>query len=321
MLDLLALTTEPATTPSRFFRLHAYEPLFATEGVCYRIVGLSDGLLARWFTLLRLPQAKTLLLQKKLIRPFELDFLRKRYSRIVYDFDDAIYLSKKGSKRFKHILRSSDQVVAGNRCLAAAAAAFQEKVTVIPTGVDLVRFVPTSMTIEKPSIVGWIGSYHNLKNLYPLLPVFQEVRDSCRHTEFRYICDHPDNRLNSAGWTYIKWSRKEEAAMLSELHIGLMPLQDTEYNRGKCGFKAIQYMAIGAPPIASPVGFNCELIKHGVNGLLPMTPAAWGEALQTLLADPDYYRAMRIKAIERAKDFDLSKLFVSLKPLLFPPTA
>jgi glycosyltransferase involved in cell wall biosynthesis len=90
----------------------------------------------------------------------------------------------------------------------------------------------------------------------------------------------------------VRWTEDTEVASIASLDIGIMPLVDGPFERGKCGYKLIQYMACGLPVVASPVGVNCQIVEHGVNGLLAETPEQWAQALRTLLADPDLRHRM-----------------------------
>lgn len=317
MPRLLTLTFDKPSMPSRKFRVEAFGPFFTGDGVTSTIKGLPDGWFARRLRLLALPAAQTLLLQKKLLPQGEFDLLRKKYPRIVYDFDDAVYLNPKAAARFEHIVRRADCVIAGNRVLAEAARAFQKAVVLLPTGLDLERYRPATPGNRETRVVGWIGSRHNTDNLHPLSTPLSGLGKRLGF-ELRYVSNAPDPVLDRDGWRYLPWSAETEVGDLAAFDAGLMPLADTDYNRGKCGFKIIQYMAMGVPPVASPVGFNRELIIHRTNGLLATGPGEWEKALETLFADQDLYRAMRRNALERAKDFDLKKLYPILKSALFP---
>jgi glycosyltransferase involved in cell wall biosynthesis len=296
--------------------VHAFEPYWKQAGLSYEIEGLSDGLLPRWMTLLLLPRAKTVLLQKKLIRPSEFNRLKARAEKVIYDFDDAVYLNPKVRNRFEHIVRNSDAVFAGNRVLAEAAWPYNRNTVIVPTGLNLDYYRPIPGEKGDSPVIGWIGTRHNLKNLYGLSSVLKKMRG--RGTRFRlhYICDGPDPLLNADGWQHVPWSEGSERDSLAGLDIGLMPLTDNEYNRGKCGFKILQYMAMGIPAVASPVGFNQELITHGRDGFLCKDPSEWEKCLQTLIADQGKYGAVRKSALERVKDFDLQRIFTLIRPHL-----
>jgi len=312
MLDLVFITDDDPDTPSRRFRVEAFLPLLGNAGMSCKIIGLPDAFLQRIICLLGVPESRTIVIQKKLLRSFEMRLLRRKSSRLIYDFDDAVYLSRKGSRRFVRILQEVDQVFAGNDVLMSSAVQINNNTLCVPTGIDLDRYRPVKKECGSPLRIGWIGSKGNLKNLHlltnPLLSLKKDFAFS-----LQYICDSSDRSLEQGGWEYIPWSSGSEVEVLSCLDIGVMPLEDTEYNRGKCGFKIVQYMAMGIPPVASPVGVNEALIKNGVNGFLARTQEEWKKALSILLSD----RAARVRMAEsarmRARDFSCSVIFENIR--------
>jgi glycosyltransferase involved in cell wall biosynthesis len=137
------------------------------------------------------------------------------------------------------------------------------------------------------------------------------IRNLRRKYDFttRYVCDGPGEKLNSLAWEYVPWSEKNEVADLTSFDIGVMPLADTPENRGKCGFKALQYMAMGIPPVVSPVGFNSELITAERDGFLPDTPESWEGCLERLLRDREKHGELAVNARKRAEDFSIRRIF------------
>jgi len=312
MLDLVFITDDDPDTPSRRFRMEAFLPLLENAGMSCKVIGLPDALLQRIICLLGVPEAKTIVIQKKLLRSFEMRLLKKKSSKLIYDFDDAVYLSRKGSRRFVRILQEVDQVFAGNDVLASKALQINKNTLCVPTGIDLERFRPAKGENHSPLRIGWIGSKGNLKNLHlltiPLLNLKMDLAFS-----LRYICDSRDRSLEQEGWEYVPWSRNSEVEALSCLDIGVMPLADNEYNKGKCGFKIVQYMAMGIPPVASPVGVNEAFIKNGVNGLLARTDEDWEKALSLLLSDSAERVRMGEYARMHARDFSCSLIFENIR--------
>jgi glycosyltransferase involved in cell wall biosynthesis len=215
---------------------------------------------------------------------------------VVFDFDDAIFLpAVSEANRFigalKHpgktasIIRHSDHVIAGNEYLAAYARRFNPAVTMIPTCVDTERYAPRSGSHDGVRVVGWIGSPTTALYLRQLLPVLQRVRQ-----------DHPFVlRVSGAGEPIEapgidvdnqRWALEREVTLFNTCDVGVYPLTDDEWSKGKCGFKAIEFMACGVPVVAAAVGVNREIIEDGVNGFLASTEDEWVDKLGRLLSDP-----------------------------------
>jgi glycosyltransferase involved in cell wall biosynthesis len=215
---------------------------------------------------------------------------------IVYDFDDAIFLPNvseankafaflKNPGRIASILRRSREVIAGNEYLAAYARNYHSSVTVIPTAVDTRRFAPRTVPrADGELVVGWIGSPTTYPYLEALAEVLREV--AARH---RFIL-----RVSGAGRPVrmpgvnvqeVPWTLADEVTLFNTCDVGVYPLTDDEWSKGKCGFKAIQCMSCGVPVVAAAVGVNRDIIVDGVNSFLAATPDEWVEKLGRLLAD------------------------------------
>ena len=226
-----------------------------------------------------------------------------RGRRSVFDFDDAIFLDFGGRRKLAAIVGIADQVIAGNRYLAEVAGAPQ-KTTVIPTVVDTDRFrlVPTRDRRGGDVVIGWTGLAGN----YPqLLTARDAIARTLQRTGARLLLISnapPPRELTSLRMEYRPWRQETEVEDLAEIDVGLMPLPDTPFTRGKCAYKLIQYMALGRPGVASPVGANREVVTDGVDGFLPATPAAWEETLVALIADPDLRRRVGLAARARVEE-------------------
>jgi glycosyltransferase involved in cell wall biosynthesis len=224
--------------------------------------------------------------------------IAKRGIPIVYDFDDAIFLPSvseanrvisflKHPGRVATILRHSRRVVVGNEFLAGYARRHNAAVTVIPTAVDTTRFVPrTDRTLapgQKP-VVGWVGSPTTFAYLEALADVLREV--STRHP-FTLMVSGAGRPVRFPGVDVqeVSWSMRDEVTLFNRCDIGVYPLTDDEWSKGKCGFKAIQCMACGVPVVAAAVGVNREIVEDGVNSFLASTPAEWVDKLGRLLSD------------------------------------
>jgi glycosyltransferase involved in cell wall biosynthesis len=213
----------------------------------------------------------------------------------VFDLDDAIYVRKPRRlgespdesiwrrRKFAATCRSVDAVAAGNDVLARAASGAARAVEVLPTSIDVSLYRPSLAAAQGPVTVVWIGSPENLIYVEMIRPAL--ARLTARHPELklRIICsrfpDWRDVRVEA-----IPWSEATEAASLAAAHIGIMPLTDDAWSRGKCAFKLLQYMAASLPCVASPVGANTEAVIDGHNGFHASDLPAWEHALERLIA-------------------------------------
>jgi len=225
---------------------------------------------------------------------------------IVYDFDDAIFLPNvseankaisflKNPGRVATILKLSSQIIVGNEFLASYARRYANSVTVIPTAVDTNRFRPRSADRDdrRELVVGWIGSPTTFPYLETLAGVLREVAQ--RH-DFVLKVSGAGVPVNFPGVKVqeVPWSLSDEVTLFNSCDIGVYPLTDDDWARGKCGFKAIQCMASGVPVVAAAVGVNREIIEDGVNSFLAATPAEWIDKLGRLLSEARLRRDMAI---------------------------
>ena len=231
---------------------------------------------------------------------------------MVFDFDDAIWLRAPGGDPLVRLVRRPEAataafcraavaVMAGNEHLARWAREARggpEGVHVVPTVVDTDRFRPGSAGRGRggPPVVGWVGSHTTLPYLEALDPVLARVR---ARSPFRLVvvADRPPTLRTEH--EFVAWTPEREVESVRELDVGLYPLPDDPWTRGKCGFKAIQYMACGVPVVASPVGVLQDLVTPGETGFLAADDDAWEAALERLLGDPAARRGLGARARER----------------------
>lgn len=223
---------------------------------------------------------------------------------LVVDYDDATFhvYDKHRSplvralfgNKIDTVMRRATIVVAGNEYLAQRArAAGAARVEILPSVVDANVFIPRKRGDEQSDRsfnVGWIGSPASQRLLEPVMSILEAT------------LHEPGDRLITIGANFggrrfqhhtpLEWSIDSEAEEVQRFDVGIMPVDDAPFERGKCGYKVIQYMACGLPVIASPVGVNKEIIAHGETGLLASTPEEWGRAIQTLKADRALRRQM-----------------------------
>ena len=259
----------------------------------------------------RAKRADVVFIQKQVLS-FGIDILARANPRIVFDFDDAIFTRPPWEKspdpgisaRLEKTLRRSRAVVTGNKYLADFARPFCSRVEVIPTGVDLDFISRVSRDKHGAGAavrVGWTGTRENLWYLKKIAEVFPRLESRFgNQVEFRVI-SNARFEIPGASIQNLTWSLSEEYPRLAALDLGLAPLGDDPWSRGKCGFKAIQYMAMGLPPVASRAGVYPEIIQEGVNGFLAGPVEEWEEKISRLIGDRDLRRRVGEAAREEVR--------------------
>ncbi|HID21077.1 MAG TPA: glycosyltransferase [Planctomycetaceae bacterium] len=264
----------------------------------------------KWRLFRRGRQYDAIVLQKKLPTWPDLVVLRQCAKRLYYDFDDAIYLKDSGNgaarsrvrgHRFRRIVAAADQVIAGNRILADHARRWNTQVDVIPSAVET-RGIPLCRYdgSHRPTVIGWIGTAPNLPHLAAIGSALRRLAD-CRPIELRIVSSQPLH-LPGVPTRFIRWDRESEAAEIAAFDIGVMPLRPTPFAAGKCGYKALKYMAAGVPAVVSDVGVNAEIVRHGTDGLVVPPCETFFEALLELIDDPDKRRRMGHQARLRVEE-------------------
>lgn len=223
-----------------------------------------------------------------------LSVLKKTF---IFDFDDAIFLpasSRSNSfiERFKNqnkiakIIKRSTCVIAGNQYLADYALKYNQNVFIIPTAIDTDKYFPLYNKKQSGEIViGWIGSITTIDFLSILKNTFIQLSKRFRHITFKIIGGNfPSEGLHNL--ISKQWLLNEEIEDLKTFDIGIMPMSDNQWTRGKCGFKAILYMSMGISTICSRVGMNKEIITDGMNGFLADTQEEWIDKFSLLIENP-----------------------------------
>lgn len=217
--------------------------------------------------------------------------LARRY-RFLLELDDAIYLTPRHERKIPELLRLSSGAIVGNATLAEYARAYTSKVYVVPTVVDTDRFRPADGGSEPEGmprgggpVIAWIGLAFNFPHVEMLLPVFLKLQQE--HGILVRVISSDPPALPGVRMDFRPWSFETEVADLQSCDIGIMPLMDTEWARGKCGLKLLQYMAVGKPAVASPVGVNRDIIRDGENGLFAATQEDWYRQLSRLCRDAE----------------------------------
>jgi glycosyltransferase involved in cell wall biosynthesis len=311
----------PNTTPSQRFRIEQWRPYLKTDGIAVDLIPFADD---RLMHLLHAPgrrTAKALAVARAVLRRCLQAAATARYDAVlihraaclvgpamieraiawlqrpvIFDFDDAIYLlhTTEANRRFgwlkfpgktAAICRLSAHVVVGNSYLADYARQFNPRVTVIPTSLDTDGYRPQAKNGSRGRvIVGWTGSATSQTHLELFAPVLRQLRE--RHEVELRVISNRRPELPGLPVVWRPWRPETEVEELRRFDIGIMPMPDDEWARGKCALKALQYMALGIPTIGAAVGANREVIQSGANGLLASTPEEWLKHLESLIDDP-----------------------------------
>lgn len=222
----------------------------------------------------------------------------------VVDFDDAIWITGNWGNNglFAHlrvpskiatICRIADAVTVGNGYLRDYARSYNPNVAIVPTTIDLKQYaVQPELPDDAPFTVLWSGSTPTLVHFETARPALEALA-ARRRVVVKVICNKPPERpIAGAENVFVPWSPTGEAEAIGACHVGIMPLPNDDFSRGKCGLKALQYMATGRVAIAAPVGMNRDLIEHGVSGMLASTTDEWIAALDKLAEDPALRRRL-----------------------------
>lgn len=225
--------------------------------------------------------------------PFIEKIIRRYSTKFIYDFDDAIYLKPEKWKNWRDYLRNpynvskictmADTVIVGNSFLQSFAIQYNSNVKILPTVYRTEK--SKEIVINEIPIIGWIGSWSTLINLEIVLPVLEKLTEA-HQFKLRLIgaMNIYDIKSDKIEIEYFNWNKNNEMILLNSIDIGIMPLINTEWERGKCSFKLIQYMSYCKPVIASPVGMNNDVIVNGFNGFLAENVLEWEAAFIKLLS-------------------------------------
>ncbi len=307
----IAAFTGGIGVPSARFRVRQYVPALREHGValeemwsrfgCYppkarwaRPVWAAATLAAQLPNVARSRHYDAILLQREMLSTFvTLEPLTGK-PRIL-DVDDAIFLCRGGGFS-RRLAQLADRVICGNEYLAERFSAWNRHVTVIATAVDAQRCVPMEKGAERDDaiVIGWIGTSVNLKYLYDLEPAIAQVMRSVPGARLRIVCDKSPtfHKLARDRVEFIRWREEIEVASIQGMDIGIMPLEDSPWSRGKCSFKMLQYMSCGLPVVISPVGMNAEVLALGNVGIGAAAMDQWVDALLALLENAQLRASM-----------------------------
>lgn len=324
-ISVCALMLDPYdTSPGQRFRIEQWEPYLnldgittdyfsftdeALRGVIYqegkvvsKVAELTKATLRRVSHVLKAAKYDVVFLYRaaNMIGPAFLEkYMRLRGYPIIFDFDDAIFMTdvSKANKRFAwakfsgktaEICRLSTSITVGNSYLAEYARKYNDNVYVVPTSIDTNRYQPAAKTgrTDGRTVVGWTGSSTSQYHLEEFEPILAELLKKRDDVEIRVVSNREPS-FKEIPYVWRAWSAETEVAEISQIDIGIMPTPDDEWSRGKCALKALQYMSLGIPAICTDMGANRDVVRHGENGFLAKTTEQWLNCFDALIDDRD----------------------------------
>jgi len=305
-----------------FLSSHNWQLFFEAGNPLLKSLTLIRGFMKRIYALIMIAPSSDFIFIHRETTPigppiFEWILAKVLRKRIIYDFDDAIWLTDrvqespllkilKWRQKIKGICRWSYRVSCGNEYLRSFALQYNPNARYNPSTIACKsKHNPAlyeSKIISDQVVIGWTGSHSTLKYLHALEPVLQKIENLFTHISFLIIADQPAS-LHLDRVTFIKWNPETEIEDLLKLDIGIMPLPDDEWAKGKCGFKALQYMALEIPAVVSPVGVNNTIIKNGIEGFLCQTNEEWLSALEILITDKPMRKEMGKSGRKKVMDY------------------
>jgi glycosyltransferase involved in cell wall biosynthesis len=282
-----------------FWSLAAWKILYKPGQALAKTIHLKIGLWMRFWHVLRSLSYDWVFIHRECapLGPPVFEFIMAKVFRkkIIYDFDDAIWLPNtseenklagrlKFHSKVRLICRWSYRISCGNEWLADFARQFNSRVVVNPTTIDTEYLHNPNLFPKKNNekiVIGWTGTHSTLVYLTQLIPVLQSIEKN--YSVIVRVISNKNPQLPLQGFEYLPWRKETEIQDLNSFDIGLMPLTEDPWSNGKCGFKALQYMALNIPCLASPVGVNTNIIKHSVNGYLCHSNVDWEQTLEKLI--------------------------------------
>lgn len=311
----------PNRSPSQRFRYEQYIPFLESQGyqcTLKWIINKEDehafykgNLLAKLWVFLK-ATLRLIHICYSVQKPYKIFIQREVYflgtpifekwlskkAPIIYDFDDSIWLPNisesnsylaflKSTNKTKKIISFSKQVIAGNDFLAQYAKPFHQNVTVIPTCVDTQKYKPKAIAPSHSKItIGWTGSHTTITHFKEIIPVLHILKEKYQDLLDFVVIGDSNFEYKPLGIQGQAWRASHEVEDLYSIDIGIMPLPDDIWSQGKCGFKAIQYMALGIPTVMSPVGVNPKVANYGKAAFLASNPKEWVSLLSDLIENP-----------------------------------
>lgn len=322
-MNLLVLTNNPERASFRQ-RIGVHLDILRDNGIECEVARFPSGSLARRKLFKRSVKFDGVFLHKKRLNFLDAFWLRRCAGKVIYDFDDAIMYSDKHpdrpshkrQKSFQRTVKLADMVIADNSYLAEHARNFNRNVEVLTTGLNVSNYKRNVSPPDDGKLrLVWIGSESTLPYLAQIKPALEEIGSRFDNVILRIICDDFFD-LQNIRVEKRHWSLETQAVDLAESHIGLAPLPDDRFARGKSGgFKILQYAAAGLPVVASR-GVNAQFVREGVNGFLAGGGSEWVDKMSRLLTDSQLRNRMGQAGRVEVRRFDLKVLGKQLVNLI-----
>ena len=291
---------EHGDAPSTRLRLRACLDHYARLGVEVTVLTTRRSSMTSQLKIIQQARRHDVVLLFKTLgfTPLELTLLRRANPRIVFDFDDAVMFREQkhcrplNGKNFRKFLRTTKYcaaIVAGNDFLACFAQACGRRTVVLPTSIDVAKYQVKQNSKGLGLTIGWLGLSDGLPYLRHIQPALKRLTKLFPGLRLKVISDKP-LQLEDVVVENEPWRLEAEQANLSSFDVGIMPLWDSLWTRGKCGYKILQYMGVGTAVVASDVGVNNEIISSGENGFLARTENDWVEAIGSLIENAEQRR-------------------------------
>ena len=320
MKKILILTKGLQASSSRE-RALVYGDLLKSDKVYYHHIGLSKRPLNYLKAIIKASSYDVIFLQRKLVPRFFFKILRIFSKKIIYDFDDAVFLNSDGEisnhkfKKFSYICCNSDLIFAGNEFLKKQAEKFNKKSFLLPTCLDISKY---NLKAEKDKHffdLVWIGSKSTSKYLIEIIP-FLEIANQ-RLKDLRLI-NISDIKLESdlIKIKNITWSESVQYREIKSAKVGLAPLDNSNWSRGKCAFKLLQYASAGLPIVSSNIGLNGKLIKSYEAGMLVNKGSDWIYNITKLRSDVAIRKKYAKNALNMSKSFDINANYKRMKKII-----
>jgi len=280
-----------------------YKILYKREFYLKKILYFIQSSIQRFFDIFRAVKADLIFIHLEafpLGPPFlEYIFVKILHKKIIYDLDDAIYMGNISSankflkylkchSKIKGIIKISSHVIVCNEYLASYAEKYSKNVSIIHTSVDTDKFKPINKEKKENIVIGWIGSHSTAKYLSDLRDVFLKLSAKYKFTvKIIGAGEGYDFKIPGVNVVQLDWSLKDEIAQLQSFDIGIYPLPDDEWTKGKTGFKTIQYMSVGVPCVVSNIGANIDIVEDGKNGFLCTNKKEWIDKISYLIENAD----------------------------------